>query len=96
MKAWQKMILLVGLSLAEVVFLSWILASNLPHRAADTAAYIRYQSNPSEENTRLWLAERQKTQREVNLRRSLGVSLAIGNLFFIAWAARRRIVLEAN
>jgi hypothetical protein len=78
------------LGLLEVVFVSWIFASNLPRRSADLDAFRRYQSAPTEENKELWLKERQKTQSEVRLRASLGVCLAAGNLFLIGWVVRRR------
>jgi len=86
----RKAILLVVMGLLEVVFLSWIFASNLPRRSADIDAFMRYQSAPTEENEKLWLQERQKTQSEVRLRKSVGACLALGNLLLIVWVARRR------
>jgi len=88
----KKAVSLVVLGFLEVVFLSWIFASNLPRRSADINASMRYQSAPTEENKELWLKERQKTQREVRLRVSLGVCLATGNAFLIGWVARRRTI----
>jgi hypothetical protein len=90
MKGWQKAISLTVLGLAEVVFLSWILAPNLPHRAADASAFMRYQSEPTEENKELWLKERRVTQREVTLRRALGFFLTTGDLVLIVWVVRKR------
>jgi len=89
MRIGKKTVLLVVLGFLEVVFLSWIFASNLPRRSADIDAFMRYQSAPTEENKSLWLKEREKTQSEVRLRVSLGVCLAAGNLFLIGWVVRR-------
>jgi hypothetical protein len=89
MRIGKKTVLLVVLGFLEVVFLSWIFASNLPRRSADIDAFRRYQSAPTEENKSLWLKEREKTQSEVRLRVSLGVCLAAGNLFLIGWVVRR-------
>jgi hypothetical protein len=86
----KRTILLVVLGLLEVVFVSWVFASNLPRRSADIDAFRRYQSAPTEENKELWLQERQKTQSEVGLRKSLGACLAVGNLLLIVWVARRQ------
>jgi hypothetical protein len=83
MSTWKKTILLVLLGFLEIVFLSWVLASNLPRRSADLAAFSRYQSAPTPENRELWLKEHQITQNEVDLRRSFGIILAIGNLILI-------------
>jgi hypothetical protein len=90
MKTSRKAILILVLGLVEVVLLSWIFATNLPRRSADIDAFVRYQNAPTEVNERLWLQERQKTQREVSLRKSLGACLAFGNLILIGWVARRR------
>jgi hypothetical protein len=90
MKTRRKEILLVVLGFLEVVFASWIFASNLPRRSADIEAFRLYQSAPTEQNKELWLKERQQTQKEVTLRVSLGICLATGNLFLIVWVARRR------
>jgi hypothetical protein len=92
MKTGKKIVLLVVLGFLEVVFLSWIFASNLPRRSDDIEAFRRYQGAPTEENKEVWLKERQKTQGEVRLRVSLGGCLAAGNLFLIVWVARRRTI----
>jgi hypothetical protein len=91
MRTGKKAFLLVVLGLLQVVFLSLVFASNLPRRPADIDAFMRYQSAPTEESKELWLKERQNTQREVRLRVSLGVCLAVGDLFLIGWIALRRI-----
>lgn len=91
----KKVVLLVVLGFLEVVFLSWVFASNLPRRSADIDAFMQYQRAPTEENKELWLKERQKTQSEVSLRVSLGVCLAVGNGFLIGWVARRRTKSES-
>jgi hypothetical protein len=91
MKKWKKTILLVLMGLLEIVFLSLVLASNVPRRSADLAAFSRYQSAPTPENRELWLKERQITQNEVDLRRFFGAVLGIGNLFLMRWVAKRRI-----
>jgi hypothetical protein len=90
MRSTKKAILLVVLGLLEVVFASWILASNLPRRSADIEAFTRYQNAPTDQNKELWLKERQQTQNEVRLRVFVGICLAAGNLFLIVWVARRR------
>jgi hypothetical protein len=90
MRTGKKTVLLLVLGFLEVVFLSWVVASNLPRRSADIDAFMRYQSAPTEENKNLWLKEREKTQSEVRLRVSLGVCLGVGNLFLMGWVARRR------
>jgi hypothetical protein len=87
----KKIAILIFLSFIEIVFLSWIFEANLPHRSADVAAFTRYQDAPTEENKARWLKEREITQSEVRLRTSLGVSLAVGNLFLVMWTASRRI-----
>jgi hypothetical protein len=92
MRKWKKAILVVALGFLEVIFLSWVFASNLPRRSADIDAFTRYQSVPTEENKERWYKEREKTQNEVRLRVVLGVCLAAGNLFLIMWVARRRAV----
>jgi hypothetical protein len=89
MRIGKKTVLLVVLGFLEVVFLSWIFAANLPRRSADIDAFMRYQGAPTEENKGLWLKEREKTQSEVRLRVSLGLCLAVGNLFLIGWVVRR-------
>ena len=86
----KKTFLLVVLALLEVVFVSWIVASNLPRRSADIEAFMRYQSAPTEQNKDLWLKERQKTESEVRLRVTVGVFLTIGNGFLIVWVLRKR------
>jgi hypothetical protein len=91
MKTGKKATLLVFLGFLEVVFLSWILASNLPRRSADLAAYMRYQSAPTSENKELWLKERQITQLEVKRRRYVGALLALTNLVLMGWVARKPI-----
>jgi|SRR6266571_3087977 len=96
MRIAKKTVLLVVLGFLEVVFLSWVFASNLPHRSADIDAFMRYQSVPTEENKELWLKEREKTQSEVRLRVSLGVFLAAGNLLLIGWVARRRTISSTS
>ena len=90
MKTGKKAILLVILGFLEVVFLSWILASNIPHRSADVSAYMTYQSAPTSENKDLWLKERQITQLEIKRRRYFGAFLALGNLVLIGWVARKQ------
>src|SRR5438445_12826643 len=90
MRIGKKTVLLVILGFLEVVFLSWVFASNLPRRRTDIDAFMHYQSVPTEENKELWLKERKKTQSEVRLRVSLGVCLAVGNLFVIARIVRMR------
>ena len=85
-----KVMLLVVLGLLEMVFLSWIFASNLPRRSADIEAFARYQTAPTQENEKLWQREREKTQSEVRLRKSVGAGLAAANVLFIVWVARRR------
>jgi hypothetical protein len=92
MRMWKKAVLIVTLGFLEVIFLSWVFASNLPRRSADIDAFTRYQSAPTEENKELWSKEREKTQNEVRLRVVLGVCLAAGNLFLIIWVAKRREV----
>jgi len=92
MRIGKKIVLLVVLGFLEVVFLSWVFASNLPRRSADIDAFMRYQGTPTEENKELWLKERQKTRNEVRLRVSIGVCLGAGNLFLIGWVARRRTI----
>jgi hypothetical protein len=78
------------LGLLEVISLSWVLASNIPHRSADVEAFMRYQSAPTTENKELWLKERQRTQNEITVRRYLGGCLALGNALLIGCVARRR------
>jgi len=89
MRTGKKTVLPVVLEFLEIVFLSWVFASNLPRRSADIDAFMRYQGAPTEENRDLWRKEREKTQSEVRLRVSLGVCLAVGNLFLMGWVARR-------
>jgi len=84
-----KLVFFIVTGLLELVFLSFVFASNLPRRSADVEAFARYQSAPTKENEQLWLQERQKTQREVTLRKSAGTFLALGNLILIGWVARR-------
>lgn len=90
LKLGKKTILLVLLGFMEIVFVSWALASNVPHRSADINAFMRYQKEPTEENKALWLKERQTTQNEVRLRTSVGLCLAVANLFLIGWVVRGR------
>jgi uncharacterized ion transporter superfamily protein YfcC len=85
-----KAVFLVVMSLLEIVFLSWVFASNLPRRSADIEAFSRYQAEPTEENEKLWQQERQKTLHEVRLRKSVGACLAVGNVLLMVWVARRR------
>lgn len=90
MRTWKKIVLLVVLAFLEVVFLSWVFASNLPRRSSDIDAFMRYQNSPTEENKELWLKERQITENEVTRRRGVGAALALGNLFLIGWLVRKR------
>lgn len=90
MRIAKKIILLLVLGFLEVVFLSWIFASNLPRRSADIDAFMRYQVAPTEENRRLWLKQHQITENEVMRRRGLGTALALGNVFLMGWFARKR------
>jgi hypothetical protein len=92
MKTWIKAVLIVALGFSEIIFLSWVFASNLPRRSADIDAFARYESAPTEENKELWRKEREKTQNEVRLRVRLGACLATGNLYLIVWVAKRRTV----
>jgi hypothetical protein len=92
MRIWKKVVLLLALGVLEVVFLSWVFASNLPRRSADIDAFTRYRNAPTEENKALWSKEREKTQNEVRMRVSLGVFLAAGNAFLIGWIARRKTI----
>jgi hypothetical protein len=85
----RKLVFFIVMGLLELVFLSWVFASNLPRRSADLNAFARYQKAPTKENEDLWLKERQKTQNEVILRKSVGICLASGNLILIVWVARR-------
>lgn len=89
MRTWKKVTLIVVLAFLEMVFLSWGLASNLPHRRSEVDAFTRYESAPTQENKQLWNKERERTESEVRLRATLGVCLAVGNLFLIGWVARR-------
>lgn len=92
MRIWKKIVLTVVLGFLEIVFLSWVFASNLPRRSADIEAFTRYRNAPTEENRELWSKEREKTQNEVRLRVLLGVGLAVGNAFLIVWIARRKTI----
>jgi|SRR5882672_7433666 len=92
----KKNVILIMLGVLEVVFLAWILASNVPRRSADLAAFSQYQSMPTSENKELWLKERRVTQNEVQLRRYTGTFLAIGNLLLFIWVARRQTNLSAR
>jgi hypothetical protein len=77
-------------ALLEVLFLSWAIAPNLPHRSADLRAFAKYQSAPTDQNKDIWLKEQQSTQNEMKLRRYLGSTLAFGNIFVVVWLVRRR------
>lgn len=90
MRKWTKAVSLALLGFLEVVFLSWILANNLPRRSADINAFMQYQRAPTAENLETWLKERRRTENEVNLRRYLGGCLALGNLSLIVWIARKQ------
>ncbi len=89
MTLWKTTLLAV-MGLLEVVFLSWIFASNIPHRSADISAFQQYRATPTEENKKRWLREREKTQREVTIRKSLGAFFAFGNALLMVWVARRQ------
>jgi len=86
----RKKIALLVLGLLEVVFLALALASNVPTRSADLAAFSRYQTDPTDDNKERWLKERQTTEKEVKLRKYTGSFLALGNLCLIVWTARKQ------
>ncbi len=90
MKKPLKVTLLIVMGLLEIVFLSWIFASNLPRRSAEIEAFVRYQAAPTQENEKLRQQERERTQSEVTLRKSVGACLAVGNVLLVVWVARRR------
>jgi hypothetical protein len=98
MRIAKKAAILALLGLLEVVFLSWILASNLPRRSADVEAFTRYNNAPTPENRDLWLKERQITQNEVTRRRYAGAAFGFGNLLLIGWVAswKRRSQAEVS
>jgi hypothetical protein len=81
----KKGILLSLLGILEIVFLSLGLATNRPRRAAELAAFARYQQVQTSENRDQRLREQPISDREVNLRETLGNSLCIANLFLIAF-----------
>ena len=89
MRKVPKIIFFAVMGLLELIFLSWIFASNLPRRSADLDALSRYQKTPTKENEELWLHERKNTQNELILRKSVGGCLALGNLILIVWVARK-------
>ena len=91
MKHFGKIAVLTVLGLLEIVFLSWALASNLPRRESELAAFTRYQSAQTPENMEQWLKERQVSEREVILRKSVGYFLVVGNLCLIVYLGRRRV-----
>jgi hypothetical protein len=95
MRTGKKTILLVVLGLLEVVFVSWVLASNIPRRSADVEAFRQYQNVPTAENYELWMKERQVTQNEVTWRKYSGTFLGLGNLLLLGWLARKRPVQSA-
>lgn len=86
----KKAIPLALLAFLEIVFIAWILAANTPRRAAELAAFSRYQSTPTPENKALWIEEHRKSQQEAIIRKAIGAFLAVGNLVLIGWVARRR------
>jgi len=90
MRTWKKVVLLSVLGFLEMVFVSLIFASNLPHQRSELDAYTRYQNSPSEENKDLWLKEREKIDGEIRLRISIGCGLATANLAIILWIALKR------
>lgn len=85
-----RVIMLSILGLLEVIFLSWAIAPNLPHRSADLREFAKYQSAPTDQNRELWIQERERTQSQMRFRRYIGGGLAAANLFLIVWLGRRR------
>ena len=96
MRTWKKAVLIAVLGFLELVFLSWVLASNLPRRAAEIEALTRYENAPTEENEKLWTKERERTENEVRLRIISGVCLSIGNAFLLRWVIRKRAISSAK
>jgi hypothetical protein len=90
MRTGTKTIIIVVLGFLEIVFLSWIFASNLPRRSADLEAFSLYQKVPTVENHDLWMKERLITENDLKRRRYSGTALAIGNAFLMGWLARKR------
>jgi hypothetical protein len=89
-KIWKKTIVLTVLGFLEVVFLSWALASNLPHRSADAKSLQSYLAAPTPEHYSLWVKEHQITLTEVKWRRYVGTTLAVGNLLLIGFLALKQ------
>jgi|SRR5215469_2832505 len=89
MRTWKKAVLIAVLGFLELVFLSWVFASNLPRRAAEIEAFTRYENAPTEENEKLWTKERETSEKEVRLRMISGVCLSIGNAFLLRWVIRK-------
>jgi hypothetical protein len=85
----KRIIIIAVLGLLEVVFISWAVASNLPHRNSEILALQKYQNDPTEENKRALLKEQEITQSEVTKRRVIGVCLGSGNLLLLVWLLRK-------
>ena len=85
-----RVILLSILGVLEVVFLSWAIAPNLPHRSADLREFAKYQSAPTDQNRERWLQERERTQSQLRFRRYIGGGLAAANLLVMLRLGRRR------
>jgi hypothetical protein len=64
----NKAVILGILGFLEVIFLSWAIAPNLPHRSAELKEFAKYQNAQTDENKEAWLKERKKTK----MRWSLG------------------------
>ena len=96
MRTWKKAVLVAVLGFLELVFLSWVLASNLPRRAAEIEAFTSYENAPTEENKKLWTKEREKSENEVRLRMISGLCLSIGNAFLLWWVIRKGAISSAK
>jgi hypothetical protein len=90
MKPWMKTIVLVVLGFFEVVFLSVVFSSTLPHRSADMRSFAKYLNSPTPENHDLWMKEHKKTLDEVELQKFAGLTLALGDLVLMDWIAWKR------
>jgi hypothetical protein len=78
------------LGMAEIVFVSWAIASNRPRRSSEVQAVTRHVAAPTPENKKLLVREQHVTEREIGTRKLLGYSLVVANLCLIALIARRR------